>query len=491
MPSIISATDNTTSCAKPPKISFKQGNNVKVLMQDSCCPITVSVKCEHLVLNQKYTINLTNMGIADARIFPRSISFVATDTTQEFDFFVQFICDNNNTAPLANTRYLLQINKAASIDINSLNISLLNCTIGGVKVKDNQYVIKKYANFIEISFDNSLLPNSQHYLDFTICIDNPNIISTTRQISISSLGLMVDMIDLLDVNSIEDDIGITTTTISQTSSGTASATTITVPSTTNKIEQATIIVPQGAVFYDSSGKIITGNLKAVAAHFSPLHTNSLNKFVSPLFVNKATNINQQAINNHFYLYSIGLVSLEIVNSNNTKAYSCSKNISVNIQLNNSNLNPANSFANINNGDIITVWNIDNKGILRAQQTCAVSVDNAEQKYISFNTKNINTYNLAWRLDSCSFLEIDLSKYISINKKQLINIDMSTDPTAIPNSSSISFRLNAASVRQALCVLADYPNYPVRLKIYSDIDRSELLTELRVLSCGDQPEIIVD
>jgi hypothetical protein len=483
-------TPTNKACIKPPKISFIKGNSTIVAGKDCCCPDSLKVKCEYLSIGKRYTVKLDNLGPASGRQFPRSISFLAKNRTEEFDFFSQFLCDDNQNNPLTNTRYILSVNAVDTIDLSTLDIKVLNPTIGNVSLSNTQYSLKTYDRFIQIDFDNVLVPTTNKPIKYGLSINGSNIISTGKQVSIGSVGLVSDEINLVIIDQNYDSIGITKENLQQNTNGLIDNVIISVPSTAKKSETALVSIPQGTKFYDENGDMLSGTLSAVVAQFSPLETESLNSFPGGFFINNSIDTNGSENNENFYFYSAGFISIEVTDSEGRSATSLSQDMNIVAQVNPNVINPNNTFATVASGDTVPLWSIGPDMIWREEQQLDIQFNSNGLPYTTFNTNHLTTFNLDWKIDACSSISLKLSDYITIPPENVnsLFIDLYTDPSGGPGADRInnSFRTSPGSVTDGILKLLNYPNLPIRISVYADRNKNKLLGSINISRCGAVP-----
>lgn len=479
-------TPTNKPCIKPPRVSFVDGNTVSLTGKDCCCPNSIKIKCEYLNLNKKYTAKIINLGPAQARTFPQTISFIPTSRTQEIEFFSQFVCDDNQNKPLYNSRYILTINKTSDININALTIDLINIKLGGIPLDSSRYVLDKGDSSCTISFDNMVIPTTNSPLNFTISISGSQIVSTFKQVSVSTVGVTTDLINLISINNPPNSISISKQKIQQDSQGLISDVSISVPPTERKPESATVDFAQGTAFYDLAGNALSGELDVTVAHFSALETDSLNSFPGGFFVTDAVNQQNETFNEPFYFYSAGFITVEVKDANNRLASMLSQPLNVLSELNTDIVNPDNNFNKIQQGDSIPLWSISSDGIWK-QEGDVVVESNGDVLQSSFRTKHLSTYNFDWKSGACPSTTIDVSRFRN-NSTRYLYFDLYTDPSGGTGANTINtrFRLNPGTISDNKLTLTRYPNLPIRVSIYADPSRLQKLGELQILGCGLPP-----
>lgn len=477
-------TPTNKPCIKPPRISFVDGNTSTLTGKDCCCPDSVKIKCEYLNQEKKYTVKIINLGPAQGRIFPKSISFIPTSRTQEIEFFTQFVCDDNQNQPLYNSRYILNINKTPDINLSDLSIQLINGKIGTVPLDPSQYIIQIYSDYCVISFDNMVIPTISNTLNFTVSISGPKIISTFKQVSVGAVGVTTDVINLVSTTNPPSSIAIEKKKLQQGSDGIHSDVIISIPSTERKPETAKVNFAQGTSFYDAGGNKLAGELDVTVAHFSALETDSLNSFPGGFFITDAVDQQNQIFEEPFYFYSAGFITVEVKDQNNRQAAFLSQNLNIESQINSNILNPDNGFNKVQPGDSIPLWSIGADGVWRQESNVIVeNKDGALQS--SFSTKHLTTYNFDWKAGSCPSTTINVSQFQ--NNLSTLYFDLYTDPSgAGANVINSRFQLNPGTITDNVLTLSRYPNLPIRVTFYADRTRLQKVGELQILNCGAPP-----
>lgn len=480
-------TPTNKPCIKPPRISFVDGNNSILKGRDCCCPDSVKIKCEYLNQEKKYTAKIINLGPAQGRIFPKSISFIPISRTQEIEFFTQFVCDDNQNRPLYNSRYILNINKTSDISIDSLAIRLLNSKIGHVPLDSSQYNVDIYNDYLVISFDNMIVPTGSRTLNFTISISGPQIINTFKQVSIAVVGVTTDTINLISINNPPSSIAIEKKKLQQGSNGIQTNIDINIPSTERKPETAKVNFFEGTIFYDAGGNRLVGDLDVTVAHFSALETDSLDSFPGGFFITDALNQQNQAFEESFYFYSAGFIAVEVTDQNNRQASFLSQNFNIESQINSNILNPNNNFDPIQPGDSIPLWSIGSDGVWKQESDVVVENKNGSLQS-SFSSKHLTTYNFDWKTGPCPSTTINVSQFKSaIPNNGILYFDLYTDPSgAGANVINARFKLNPGTISDNVLTLTRYPNLPIRVTFYSDRQRLNKIGELQILNCGAPP-----
>ena len=483
----------TPPCNRVARVSFLSGNSTTLQNKSCCCPNTVKIKCEDLNPNRKYTASIINLGPANGRIYPRSVSFLASTKERELEFLTQFVCDEDKTSPTYNTVYVGKISAPSDIDIKTLKFDLINVKWGDSNLDDLLYKIEVIGDRCVIYFDNLAAPSPSKLLKFTIAISGASIVSSFKQIVINSTGLINDIINLISVNNPPNSVSITKSVITQNSSGTIDQVLINVPSSSRKLETASVTIPSGTIFYDQNNNKLEGSLNVAVAQFSALETDSLDSLPGGSHVGTALDQQSKPLNNLFYSYSAGFINIQITDSQNKHAVSSSKYISIQAQVNNNVVNPNNNFNAVQPGDAIPLWVIGYDGIWRRDQNITLINQPSTTGFLqtSFSVNKLGSYNLDWTMNGCGNLVVDLSQFrVKIPKDKTVYFDMYTEPLASPDAQKINtrFRLNPACLKSEFFVLVNYPDLPIKLTVYNDEQRTNKLGELYISRCGVAPEI---
>lgn len=485
----------TPNCNRVARVSFMAGNSSIIENKACCCPNTIKIKCEDLNINRKYTASVINLGPANGRIYPRSVSFLASSKDRELEFLTQFICDETKTFPTYNTVYVGKISVSSDINIKTLEFDLVNVKWGDSDLDNQLYKLEIIGDKFVVYFDNLAIPSSSELLKFTISISGTSIVSSFKQVIINSTGLVNDIINLISLSNPPNSIGIIKSVIAQNNNGTIDQVLINVPPSSRKLETASITIPSGTVFYDQNNNKLEGNLSLSVTQFSALETDSLDGLPGGPHIVTAFDQQNKQLNNLFYSYSAGFINIQITDAQNKFAISSSRDMSVQTQVNNAIVNPNNNFNTIQSGDVIPLWLMGYDGIWRRDQNITLVDQPSTTGFLhtSFSVSKLGSYNLDWTINGCGNLVIDLSQFrIKIPKDKVVYFDMYTEPSASTDAQKINtrFRLNPACLKSESFVLVNYPDLPIKLTVYNDEQRTNKLGELYISGCGASPSVPV-
>jgi hypothetical protein len=478
-------TPSFTPIPKKPRIEFDDGYNLILKDAECCCPKKFKVSCSDLTAGKYYTVKLKNTTNTRSKVFPRSIGFLAKSDKKNLEFYTQFECDINQKVK-PNTTYSLITRDATTgsiINPRVLNYKVTRITSGTNELNTELFSVETDNYQTILTLDDSIVPSIIRPIRFNILVTGSSIVTSHKQVILDKTGDLTDTISVVNLDSPVDGVVVSKKMLSQGDSGLSEPYTIMVPQGKGKDEKASISFDANTKLYDSNGEALVGDISITVAHFSNTSEESLNAFPGGFAINGAIDQDGSPIEEDFYFYSAGFLSIEATDSDGRVATSLSRNYNIFAEVNSGTINYGSTDKSpVQPGTSIPLWSISRDGVWKNEGNGILD----ENLALSFDTNHFTTWNWDWKADTCATTTINIPSYIT-NQANPVYVSLYADPSrnaAAANAINARFPIGQlGEVRDKTITMTRYPRMPILVSFYKDRSGTMKLGEIQIDNCN--------
>lgn len=479
-------TFSPTPIPKKARIQFSDGYSTILNDDECCCPKALNITCSDLTPGKYYTVRLKNLTNTRSRIFPESMGFLAGESLKNLQFFVQFECDEDKLVKPNTTYSLTTRDSSTKLIMNpyGLNYEITRIRSGTTELNTELFSIEKTLTEVILKLDDSIVPSLSKPIRFNLLITGPNIVTSHKQVVLDKTGDSFEDVNVVNLDTPTNGIVVAKKTMSQTENGLSQAYSVTVPKGAGKEETATISFQPNTKLYDSNGEQLVGDVNIVVAHFSNTAEESLEAFPGGFAINGAIDQSGDPIEEDFFFYSAGFLSIEAVDSEGRVASVTSRNLNISAGINGGTINYGSEDKDpIAPGDSVPVWSLSRDGVWRLEGSSTLD----SNLNISFDTNHFTTWNWDWKENACPVTTVTIPPQIlSQSSGGGVWVSLYADPSRSSNADVINARYPVSRpgfVSDSILTLTRYPRMPITVTFYKDKSATTKLGEVYIDNCS--------